>query len=332
MIDFFRRNNSFHIPILVLLAFSLKLGYFGKSPEQSALGKKSPGGLLDPFLYNNFTQNLDPFFVNGVAVILLLFSAVYQNQVLTNRRMFQRSHMLTGLSVLLFTSLFPVEFELHPTIVLLPFTIFLYQQMTALQNAQMPLAVITNIGLLCGISSILYHPFWWMLPCSLVVLAQIRSFRWNEWILMILTFFTPFYFILTYQFLTDQWQPRSLFPAWGYPQMLKVPALPWIIAIAVSILWVGIGFFRWQSGKSRMLIQARKNWYILLTIGLFTLPTLFYPFGNTAEGLTLLSISAAPFAAHAFGEGKKKWPANLLLIMLLFTAGYMVWSVWGGNF
>jgi len=332
MIDFFRRNNSFHIPVLVLLALVLKIGYLGKKTDHLRAIQEKAGGLLNPFLFKNFSQSLHPYFVNSLALVLLLLSAVTLNQVLVSRRMFQRSHILTGLSLLIFTAIFPVGFELHAGVVLLPVSILLYQQMTSLQNAQTPLAVITNIGLICGTASILYHPFWWMLPCSLVILAQIRAFRWNEWILMILTFFIPYYFILAYQFLTDQWHPYSLVPVWDTNWVLTVPTPEWIIGISIAIFWVGFGFLKWQSVNSRMLIQARKNWYILFTIMLFTAPSLFYPDGNAAEGLFLISIATAPFASHTFSEGKKKWPANLLLILLLITAGFMVWTVLGGNF
>ncbi len=329
MIDFFRRNNTFHIPVLALLAFVIKFSYFGINPALQNPTYKKVGGLLDPFLYETLYKKLDTLFVNGIALLILLGSAVYLNQILTSRRMFQRSHMLAGLSFILFTSLFPVGFGLNAGIVLLPVSILLFQQMTSLQNAQTPLGVITNMGLICGVASILYHPFWWMLPCCLVVLGQIRAFRWKEWILLILTFLTPFYFAIAFQFLTDQWNPRAFLPTWKPYYSLEAPDTFWIAGIALSILWAGIGFVRWQSGNGRMLIQARKNWYILLTIALFTLPTLFYPSGNTEEGLILLAVSVSPFAAHAFAEGKKKWPANLLLLVLLLTAGLMVWKVLG---
>lgn len=331
MIDFFRRNNTFHIPVLALLAFILKISFLGFNPALENPDYKKVGGLLDPFIYEILYRKIDSLLVNTVALLILFASAVYLNQILTAKRMFQRSHMLTGLSFLLFTAIFPIGFGLNAGVALLPVTILLYGQMTSLQNAPKPLGVITNIGLICGIASILYHPFWWMLPCSLIVLAQIRAFKWNEWILLTLTFLTPFYFAIAFQFLTDHWNPGLFLPSWN-PYYTLVPPDPfWITGIALAVLWVGIGFGRWQSGNGRMLIQARKNWYILLTISIFTLPTLFYPQGNTEEGLSLLAVSVTPFAAHSFGEGKKKWPANLLLFTLLLTAGFMVWKVLGGN-
>lgn len=291
------------MPVLFIIAFALKFIFISNPlPAENP----SSGGLLDYYLYSVWWKNINPGLLSALSILILVLSGLYFNYLLNERRMFQRSHLLTALSFVLFTSLFAGVQRMQAGVIMLPFTILLYRQMLKLYNSPNPRTTVLNIGLLAGTGTLLYHPYWWMLPCCFLALGQMRPFRLNEWVLLLLGYIVPAYIILSYEYLTDQWNPKLHWPVWN--PMKDWPALNpwWIGAIILSLLWVLPGFAQWQDANRRMLIQTRKNWYLLLLLGVFLIPSLFFPIGNVYEGLTLLLLPASALGGYTFlGDNKR---------------------------
>ena len=286
-------------------------------PAENAQQKAGAGGLLDHFIYHKLYNNLHPVFLELLSIGFILGTAVYLNYLVTMARMFQRPQFLTALSVVLFIFIFPGASSFQAGVVMMPFTVFLYQQLTRLYNAPHPRTVVVNAGLITGTGILLYHPYWWMVPVCMLALVQLRPFRLHEWVLLLVSIATPAYILLSFEFLTNQWNPKAHWPVWNPMKAIPTIAYEWVVLFSAALLWSVAGLLRWQHEVQRMLIQGRKNWYLLLTLGAFTIPSLFFPRDNMAEGLTLSAIAAAPFAAHAFTGQKKLIAYNLLLIVLV---------------
>jgi hypothetical protein len=125
--------------------------------------------------------------------------------------------------------------------------------------------------------------------------------------------------LLSYEYLTDQWNPEAHWPVWNPIQ--EWPAINpwWVVVSTLSFGWVLSGFAQWQVSNRRMLIQTRKNWYLLLLMGTFILPSIFFPKGNVYEGITLLLLPASAFGAYAFlGDAKRGF--KILFFWLLIAA------------
>jgi hypothetical protein len=327
VVGFLKKQSAFNVPALLLLGFLLKVSFI---TEPLAVEIPSSGGLLDKWLYESVWLKLNPVFLAAITVLILLISALYLNVILTQKRMLARNQFLPVLSFILFTSIFAGLQKLHAGVLLLPLTVLLYGQMIALYQSSKPRTIVVNIGLITGFSFLLYHPYWWLLLCCFWALAQMRPFRATEWMLLLVSFLTPAYFLLSYEYLTDQWNPSAHWPVWN-PMQQWPPFNPWWITALVAVaLWFIIGLTNWQNVNRRMLIQTRKNWYILLMMGVFILPTLFFPKGNLLEGLTLLSLPFSAIGAYAFaGDNSRKWQ-SLLFWLLLILAIASSWAVHQG--
>jgi hypothetical protein len=327
VIGFLKKQTAFNIPLLMLLGFLLKVSFI-TGPLTAEM--PSSGGLLDIWLYQSAWLQLNPVFMGFLTIMTILFAALYLNFILTQKRMLARNQFLPVLSLILFTSLFAGLQKLQSGIILLPVTVLLFSQMIALYQSVKPRTNVVNIGLITGCCYLLYHPYWWMLLCSFWALAQMRPFRATEYMLLIVSFLTPVYFLLSFEYITDQWNPSAHWPVWN--PMEEWPAFNpwWTAALAGAALWLIIGLANWQNVNRRMLIQTRKNWYILLMMGIFILPTLFFPKGNIYEGLTLLSLPVSAIGAYAFaGDNKGKWQ-SLLFWLLLILAIACSWAVHQG--
>ncbi|TAD92263.1 MAG: hypothetical protein EAY75_03000 [Bacteroidetes bacterium] len=323
MIGFFKERSSFQVPVLILLTFLLKAPFvFRPHPNTGPLA----GGLLNHGFLATAHTHLHPTFFALVAVLWLVGTAFYANYVLATQKMTPRGTIMVALSIILFLSLFPATHQPGAAVFMLPVLVLLFQQVTRLYGMLHAKAVIVNIGLIAGTGYLLYHPFLWFLPCCFLALGSLRAFKANEWLLLLASMFVPLYFILGYEFLTNQWQPSHHLPQW-WGSFKRPPATTlWYVGGAMALVWVLAGLAVWQAQTRRMLIQSRKNWYQMLTFGIFCLPAFWTPIGTTADALTFLAFPAGAFAAHAFAQKERSLASVLLFWLLIITATAAIWG------
>lgn len=324
VIGIFKDRNPFIVPVLFLLALALKFAFISHPLPAE---EPSSGGILDGLLYHVWWKSLKPGFLSVLSILIILLSSLYFNFLLTERKMYHRSNFLAAVCFILLTSLFAGTQRMQAGILMLPVTILLFRQMLLLYNNSKPRTIVVNIGLIAGTGTLLYHPYWWMLPWCFWALAQMRPFRLNEWVLLLLSFALPAYVVLSYEYLTDQWNPSAHWPKWN-PLTMLPGWNPWWICVTVLVSgWLLQGFSQWQLANKRMLIQTRKNWYLLLMMGLFVLPSLFFPKGNLYEGLTLLLLPASALAAYTFSTSNRKGLQVFFFWFLLVAAVIFSWAV-----
>jgi hypothetical protein len=322
VIGYFKERNSFQVPALLFVTFGLKL-VFIYHPHYDSLSQ--PGGLLSHWLATSILTRLNPTFTAALAIIIIFLSSLFANYLLASCRMFSRNNLLVALSMILFTSLFPSSNQLSAATLLLPLLIVLFRQITRLYNSQKVRPVIINIGMLMGMGYLLYHPFIWLLPCCFLGLAGMRAFRITEWLLLILGFLTPAYFLFSYEFFTDQWNPAQHLISWRLYTHFPKGNPYWWASLCVGALWIIAGASGWQQQIRRMLIQSRKNWYQLIFIGIFIIPMGVLPAGNLSEALTLLSFPAGSLACNAF-TGERSIPYYILFWLIVITAITASWA------
>ncbi len=328
VISLFKDRNPFMVPVLLLVAFGLKFAFIS-----NPLPAENPtsGGILDTVLYKSLWVKLHPVTMGLFTQVIIIISGLYLNFLLNSRRMFQKINLLPALSFILFTSLFAGIQRLHSGIVMLPVTILLLHQVLLLYHTSHPRTTVVNIGLIAGFGTLLYHPYWWMLPFCIIGLAQMRPFRFNEWILLIISFLIPAYIILSYEYLTNQWNPSRHWPVWNPLRQLPAFDTWWAAAIGISLIWILSGISQWLSINNRALIQTRKNWYLTVILGIFILPTLFYPQGNLYEGLTLLLVPASALGSFTFLGQSRPQLRVFFFWMVLISAAIFSWAVSSGR-
>jgi len=322
VIGYFKERNSFQVPALLFVTLALKL-VFIYHPHNDPFSQ--PGGLLAPWLSGSILPRLNPAFAAILSLLIIFLSALFANYLLASCRMFSRSNLLVALSMILFTSLFPSSNQLSAATLLLPLLILLFRQITKLYNSQKARPIIINIGMLTGAGYLLYHPFIWLLPCCFFGLAGMRAFRVTEWLLLILGFLTPAYFLLSYEFFSDQWHPKAHLISWQFYRHFPLINPYWWTAAAIATIWILAALPGWQQYMRRMLIQSRKNWYQLIFLGIFIIPMAILPTGNASEALTLFSFPAASLAANAFA-GEKTIPSLVLFWLIIITIAVATWA------
>lgn len=317
MIGVFKQKSPANIVLLLIFGLLIKLPLFLYPKEVVATDN-------DGKLYHAFVQYINgagngALLASVLAFVLLFVQAIMINYLVNEYRMTTRQTFLPAMAYMLITSLLPEWSLLSAALVSNLFIILIFTSLFSLYNLEAANGKIFNLGLLAGLTSFIFFPSLLFLVAIILGLMILRAFRLNEFFLLLMGAATPYYFYATYLFLTDRFVPDQFFPR----VFLQVPDVQRSLWLVGSTLFLAIPFliggFFIQAQLRKMLIQARKNWSILL---LFLLLAFGVPFINSTESFHTWVLTAAPFAAFhasAYLYPQRKWlPLMLFFAMVMF--------------
>jgi hypothetical protein len=264
---------------------------------------------MDGFLYKYLIRVLEP--IGGTGFSIIAFALVYLQAILLNNftrkyKLMQTPSYLVGMSYLLITSMFPEWQTLSSPVIVNTCMIGVMFSISELFNTQKPKTILFNIGLMIGLASFFYYPAAFFLLLMIFGLILTRPFRINEWFIGLLGSITPYYFALSYLYLTDQkWKydlpniqvvkPFFIDSRWSY------------LAIGlISILFI-VGFSFVRIHIRRQLVHTRKIWSLIM---LYMLIAFFVPFINVNDRFDYWILVAVPIACWigaAFLYPQRKW-------------------------
>ncbi len=232
-----------------------------------------------------------------LSLLLLYIQALIVSGIINEYRMTTRHTFLPGLAYLVITSLLPEWSFLSAPLMAATLILWAFAKLFHLYNAAFANGKIYNIGLLLGLASFIHFPSFLFAVCIITGLLILRPFRLNELLLLVLGIVTPYYFFAVYLFLTNQFSVNHLVMPLRIT-LLNLKASLWLVgSMLFLIIPFLIGAYYIQGNLGKMLIQARKNWSILLLCLLFGL---LLGFINGSGSYNNWIIIAAPFAAfHA---------------------------------
>jgi uncharacterized protein DUF6427 len=314
----FKTNNPFNAFFIFLYALVLKFSMFLHPaipyPQQT-----------DGFLFKLLLKSCAgvaaklPFFYPLITFTLLYIQAIVLNKFSNDKRLLQQPNYLVAMSYTLLTSLFPEWNVLSAPLIVATLLVWVWVRMSTLYNNPKPQTTLFNIGFIIGIATFFYFPS--IAFALLIVLGLILTmpFKLTEWLTALIGIVSPYYFLLSYVFLTDKWKGYK-FPGVtiSYPQFARSS---WALAAIIIVLVVSlIGFFFVQQNLRRQLVQTRKSWNLVL---IYLLVAVFVPFINathTFEYWILCAIPLSMFIAATFQYPRVKWlPAVLHWLMVGFV-------------
>jgi Family of unknown function (DUF6427) len=313
---FFKSNNPLSIIFLFFYGFLLRFASF--------LQPKNPVVFnTDGVFYKWFVKSLEIWGVSNSFVypfftyLFVFVQALLLNKYIGQYRMLSRSNFLPAFSYILLTSVFPAWWQMSSALVVNTFLVWIWGTVLTLyknSNAKQPLF---NIGILLGFSSFVFTPSLYFCIVLLVWLIILRSFDLTEYLVSLLGMGLPYYFLFAILFLTDKMDiVKYLFEI-----QFVVPSLHqdnWIwYGLAVILIPFIISLLYFQNTISRMLIQARKNWHVLMGYLLFSLIVAGVNGSVKIEYWIITTIPFAAFHSNALISPKRKLLPNIIHILSL---------------
>jgi len=313
---FFKSNNPLSLIFLFFYGFSLRFASF--------LQPKNPIVYnTDGVFYKWFIKSIEiwgitnsfiyPFFT----YLLIFIQALLLNKYIGQYRMLSRSNFLPAFSYILITSVFPAWWQMSAALVVNTFLVWIWGSVLTLYKNNQAKKTLFNIGILLGFSTFVFTPSFYFVVVLLFWLIILRSFDLTEYLVCLLGVSLPYYFLFTILFLSDNMEiVKYMFEFQFVAPSLKQNNWIWF-GLAVIIIPFITSLLYFQNTISRMLIQARKNWHVLMV---YLLSCLIVAGLNGSVKLEYWIIAAIPFAAfnsNAFFSPKRNIFPNLIHIVSL---------------
>ena len=314
----FKANNPINTFLLLLYGVVLKLPMF-------LYPVKPVSQQTDGFLYKQFLLQLDkvagplPGIYAFISFLLLFTQAIIFNQLANRQKLMQKPNYLTAMSYLLITSLFKEWNMLSAPLIVSSLMVWVWAKMSSLNNVKNVTGSLFNTGLIIGIATFFYFP---SIAFSLLIilgLVIIRPFRLAEWIVSLLGILTPWYFLLSFAFLTDRLKHYK--PPGVSVSLPKFYDNSWALAAIIIVMFTTlIGFYFIRKNFLRQLVQTRKSWNLVF---LYFIVAVSIPFINETHSfeywiLCAIPLSAATGAAFLY-PGVKWFPKLLHWLMVAFV-------------
>jgi hypothetical protein len=319
VIGIFKQKNPGNALVLLVYGLVIKFPFF-LHPEKYAIHEG------DNYIFNIIIKflapvtNSAPVLFSILAFLLLFTQATLLNRIANSLKLLPRSNFLVGMSYMLITSLIH-EWNLFSAPLLVnSLLIWVWYRMTSLYNHNSPKTAIFNISMLVGILPLIYSPAVVFLVLLMFALVLTRPFRITEWLVALLGFTTPYYFLFVVLYLTNQWNWNKIIPVISF-HLPRLSSSLWVTGgIIFMVLPFLIGSYYVQNNLGKMLIQVRKSWSLLLMLLIVAvLIILVNPGTNYLHWLPVV-VPLAAFHAAAYYYPDGKWfPVLMHWIIFAFV-------------
>lgn len=326
MIGIFRQKNPGNALLLLVYALVLKFSIF-LHPTAPDIHPE------DNYLYRLIVGALDSVFHQAyifysILTFLIIFSqATLFNRICNHHKLLPKANFLPGMSYILITSLLPDWGHFSAPLLINSIMIWIWYRMVDLYNTHRPGAAIFNIGVWTGIVSLLYLPAIAFVLLVAFALITMRPFRIREWLVGMLGFISPYYFLFQILYLSGHWNWRNMLPH----IVLTFPAMPssiWItIGIFLLILPFIIGGYFVQKNLAKVLIHIRKSWSLLLLYLMVAVVIILINRANSYENWILTAVPFAAFHSAAYYYPTRKMgPLVLhwLIVAYIIIVNYLL--------
>lgn len=223
------------------------------------------------FLYHGLIRFFQEYLHFGalgftlLAILQVFLQALYIHYISGKHRLFSRPGYFPALTYILLTSLLP-SFNYFSEVLLINWLILaaLDVMMNFVQSSH-PRKNIFNAGLLLCLPMLLQFPAIGFILLLIVSLLLFRTFQPAEWLVGLLGYITPIYFLIGILILQDGLPLLSTYPESGWEGFSKPEYPTSVVAVAggVGLLFIA-GLYCFQQQAQRMVIYTRRKWLLIL--------------------------------------------------------------------
>lgn len=322
LIRIFKKNYIIQFVVFLMLGFALWISAFISPPAMVQESEVMPlYNFILLFLSNQLILIILSFF-------LLMFQAIYLNQVLIRHSLIPRNTFIGALVYIVLMSYSNQLLHFYPFIIASFFVIAIMDIMLKIDENEEGSNFIFKAGFLTGLASLFYFPSIILLIFIWSGLLAHRIPHWRHWILPIVGIFTPYLFLFTIYFWYDTsienlnyylsyFSEIKLFISTP-DNIVKIISALLIFLIILSILRV----MRRLSGKR---IMIRKKITIIFFLFLSSILVLFLD-NDLALNTCIIYIPSAIFISIYFSALKKLFLTDLIFTLLVILIIYNNYS------
>ena len=299
MVGIFKQKNPGNAIILLVYSVILKFPIF-LYPVSPVMHEG------DNYIYKGILSFLSPLtktapvLFSFFAFILLFAQATLLNRIANSIKLFPRPNYLVAMSYILVTSVMIEWSYFSAPLLVNTIMIWVWYRLIGLYNSNNPKTSVYNVAVFIGALPLMYSPSIAFVFLLMMALLITRPFHITEWMVALLGLVTPYYFLIGYLYLTDQWALSKVIPSVSF-YLPKLPASLWITGgIICLVLPFLFGGYFVQHNLNKMLIHVRKSWSLLLVFLISSLLIILILRGKNYLHWMLIAVPICTFHAAAY--------------------------------
>jgi len=312
----FRNNSPFTVIILLILAILLKVKVL-LHPVMPVVYNADFFFVFINHLLNGLFHN-NAFAFAACAVLLMFFQAIYLNSICIRRKLFIRSTFFPALAYLLLSSVYGPWNQFNPSLLVNWCLLGAFDVILGFSQSAHPRKHIFNAGFLLGLAALIHFPAILFAFILVISIFMLRPFHLAETVVAVMGFVTPFYFLVSTLYLSDQ-MPLI------WPWLHLIAAKNSFFGMTGFVIWVLIGFalliscglYATNLQMPKSSIYNRRNWGVIVISFIITVITAFFS-GFTLQSAWLIIIPCAAFImAMGLSNEKIKGFSNFVFYFAL---------------
>ncbi len=268
-------------------------------------------------MFGKFFQTRS-FWSEFISLAIILIEAFGLNRILNNIRLFERIGMLPSLCFVLITNLIPYPYQGQMLLVNGAMLLSLYYMINSFKKEKAN-GTIMLAGFFTGIAASFNNNLMIFLWLSIALFAM-RPASLREWILTLIGFILPFYFMVSIFYLSNKIDPSLIFQ---FPPLAQgITKLdPTTTTRSLVILLLGIiGLVLSGQAMRKMLIIGRKTIIISFQLFIITLISCLLTLNQFPYNLYLMSIPVSILIIPLFTSFKRHIIPNLALLLMVILS------------
>lgn len=317
MTVFFKNNQPITLVGLFITHLLLWLPSFMEPPL--------PLYRYEPVFWMEIAQGMTKATFGPIILVLLGFlcsfaSVVYFNFLCRKYELLPRSSFVPGFMFSLTSATICTVDTFYPAHLSMLVLLYLTHRIFRWYKSESANREIYETGMIGGSLAFLQADFFILFFFIPVLLATIRVFDIREFILLIVGFFTPIYFIGTLYFLTDFFPTYWEAEGWHFLSRNR-PAIPneeflLLGLFGLLMLCYLLGILRAALQRNRLILKTRKYYNVihLLTVSLILVAVSSGPL--VSQSMVYLVLPIALYATYFFLDQDLYLPKEIALMVI----------------
>jgi len=322
LIEIFRRNLFVNSILLLPYIFILRLNTF-IHPVGYTLAQNT--NVFQKIIFFNLS---DPLAQNIFANLLIFCHALLINHIYIKNRLSKNATLFPGLFYIIFITIMDENNLLTP--ILIANTFIILAVMYVLETYKLPQAkvYIFNTGLILGMASLFYSPYFAFILFGLIALLQLRSFKITEKVQFFIGFGVPYFLLFTYRYwygisFVDLDFINEIF--FRIPEFRTDGLIVFYLSVLVPLLSVVLALFNFGTINGKKSIQAQKKIDIIYWVLLFCLISFFIFNTSGLHHILSLAFPLSVLIGCLVSDAKKNVLleiVHILIVSLIFITHF----------
>ena len=324
VLNIFRNFSPYSVIILFLFAIGFKL----QALLHPALPHIDPDQVVWKGIMQLFRLVLgnSAFACTFFALINSFGQALYLNKIAASQHLFHKATYLPAVTFLLVSSLYPSWNYLSAPLLCNWLSLLIISNTLQLYATAEPRKKLFNIGCFISLAIFLHFPYIFAVPMLLLSLTVLRPFKVAEWIIALLGIITPVYFLAGILFLTDNFPVIEKIPSLSIalPRQLDHPAI-FLSIVSVFVISGVMGVYYLQTFMSRMLIQPKKLWWVIIIFAVLSIFASVTTVGKEYNQWLITLPAIALVITNSWLKEQFRWISNGVFYLMIATLIYVQW-------